>query len=90
MFLTWRNITEPLRQKNRKRNFLTNALTLEMKKQIKAAVDENAPFFAYMTHYAVHQRHDQPDPNGDYDTYPSGTSFEPGVSIGGNLAISAP
>ncbi|PNC34233.1 hypothetical protein CXU13_09635 [Akkermansia muciniphila] len=70
---------------DRKRNFLTNALTLEMKKQIKAAVDENAPFFAYMTHYAVHQRHDQPDPNGDYDTYPSGTSFEPGVSIGGNL-----
>lgn len=70
---------------DRKRNFLTNALTLEMKKQIKAAVDDNAPFFAYMTHYAVHQRHDQPDPNGDYDTYPSGTTFEPGVSIGGNL-----
>ena len=30
--------------------FLTIALTTEMKKQIKAAVDENAPFFAYMTH----------------------------------------
>lgn len=68
-------------EEDRKKNFLTNALTLEMKKQIKAAVDDKVPFFAYMTHYAVHQRHDQPDPNGDYDAYPSGSSFETGVSM---------
>ncbi|MFR4416859.1 MAG: hypothetical protein ACLT8E_05475 [Akkermansia sp.] len=53
-------------------------------------MDENAPFFAYMTHYAVHQRHDQPDPNGDYDTYPSGTSFEREFPSAAISAISAP
>lgn len=34
--------------------FLTEALTLEMNKAIETAVDEGAPFFAYMSHYAVH------------------------------------
>ena len=72
-------------EEDRKKNFLTNALTLEMKREIKDAVDKNVPFFAYMTHYAVHQRHDQPDPNGDYNTYPDGSSFEPGVTMNANL-----
>lgn len=72
-------------EEDRKKNFLTNALTLEMKKEIKDAVDKNVPFFAYMTHYAVHQRHDQPDPNGDYNTYPDGSSFESGVVMNANL-----
>lgn len=77
----------------KKRNFLTNALTQEMKKQIKDAVDGNTPFFAYMTHYAVHQRHDQPDPNGDTEVYqnlrPDRTDFEDNVTINntvGNFA----
>lgn len=73
----------------RKRNFLTNALTQEMKKQIKAAVDEQKPFFAYMAHYAVHQRHDQPDPNGDTEYYqalqPGRTDFEGNVNINQNI-----
>ncbi len=34
--------------------FLTEALTLEMNAEIKRAVDEKKPFFAYMSHYAVH------------------------------------
>lgn len=73
----------------RKRNFLTNALTQEMKEQIKAAVDEKKPFFAYMAHYAVHQRHDQPDPNGDTEYYqslqPGRTDFEENVTINQNM-----
>lgn len=70
-------------------NFLTNALTLEMKKQIKAAVDDQAPFFAYMTHYAVHQPHGVPDPNGDTEAYqdlrPGRTDFEENVTINGTV-----
>lgn len=34
--------------------FLTEALTLEMKREIGAAVSNDTPFFAYMAHYAVH------------------------------------
>jgi len=34
--------------------FLTEALTLEMNDEISKAVKENKPFFAYMSHYAVH------------------------------------
>lgn len=34
--------------------FLTEALTLEAKEQIKEAVKEHKPFFLYMAHYAVH------------------------------------
>ena len=34
--------------------FLTDALTLEAKKEIKKCVDEKKPFFLYMSHYAVH------------------------------------
>jgi arylsulfatase A-like enzyme len=34
--------------------FLTEALTLEMNKQIESAVTNGVPFFAYMAHYAVH------------------------------------
>ncbi len=34
--------------------FLTEALTLEAKKQVKAAVDEGMPFFLHFAHYAVH------------------------------------
>lgn len=58
-----------------------------MKKQIKRAVDDHVPFFAYMTHYAVHQPHGNPDPNGDYDTYtvPNGSAFESGVQVNASL-----
>lgn len=34
--------------------FLTEALTLEMNAAITKAVDDEIPFFAYMSHYAVH------------------------------------
>ena len=34
--------------------FLTEALTLEINDAISAAVKEGKPFFAYMSHYAVH------------------------------------
>jgi len=34
--------------------FLTEALTLELKKEIESVVGEERPFFAYMAHYAVH------------------------------------
>ncbi|MGB0143359.1 MAG: sulfatase-like hydrolase/transferase [Akkermansiaceae bacterium] len=36
------------------KTFLTEALTLEAKKQVKAAVDEGKPFFLHFAHYAVH------------------------------------
>ncbi|MFC4991459.1 sulfatase [Rubritalea tangerina] len=34
--------------------FLTEALTLEMNKAIEQSVSDGVPFFAYMSHYAVH------------------------------------
>ncbi len=34
--------------------FLTEALTLELKKEISASQEKKQPFFAYMAHYAVH------------------------------------
>lgn len=34
--------------------FLTEALTIEMKAEISKAVKENRPFFAHMSHYALH------------------------------------
>lgn len=34
--------------------FLTDALTLEMNKAIEQAVRDGVPFFAYMSHYAIH------------------------------------
>ena len=34
--------------------FLTEALTIEMKAEIKRAVDDKKPFFSYMSYYAVH------------------------------------
>ena len=34
--------------------FLTEALTLEMNKEIEKSVNAGVPFFAYMAHYAVH------------------------------------
>lgn len=52
-----------------KQNFLTNALTQEMEKQITQAVKDKVPFFAYMTHYAVHSTHEDPDPNADKNMY---------------------
>jgi arylsulfatase A-like enzyme len=39
---------------------LTEALTLEMKEAIRDAVEDGEPFFAYMSHYAVHSPF-QPD-----------------------------
>jgi len=43
-----------LEQYHGKDIFLSEALTLEMNKAIMAAVKEKKPFFAYMSHYAVH------------------------------------
>lgn len=34
--------------------FLTEALTLELKKELRKSVEKKRPFFAYMSHYAVH------------------------------------
>ncbi|PXA03849.1 N-acetylgalactosamine-6-sulfatase [Coraliomargarita sinensis] len=36
------------------KTYLTEALTLELKKEISAAVEAKKPFFAYMSHYALH------------------------------------
>ncbi len=38
--------------------FLTEALTLEMNKEIEKSVNAGVPFFAYMSHYAVHDPYD--------------------------------
>lgn len=43
-----------LEQYHGTKTFLTEALTLEAKKQVKAAVDEGKPFFLHFAHYAVH------------------------------------
>lgn len=67
-------------EEQKKANFLTNALTTEMKAQISQAVRDNVPFFAYMTHYAVHATHADPDPNGDYNSYLTNPSL-PGATI---------
>jgi arylsulfatase A-like enzyme len=47
--------------------FLTEALTLEINKEISKAVTDKKPFFAYMAHYAVHSPFN-PDPRfvGNY------------------------
>ncbi len=41
--------------------YLTEALTIEMNKAITQAVEDDQPFFAYMSHYAVHAPFN-PDP----------------------------
>ena len=41
--------------------FLTEAITLEMKKAIEDAVNSGNSFFAYMSHYAVHAPWQYPD-----------------------------
>jgi len=41
--------------------FVTEALTREMNERIEDAVTAGKPFFAYLSHYAVHDPH-QPDP----------------------------
>ena len=41
--------------------FLTEALTLEAKAEVDKALAAEAPFFLYMSHYAVHSPF-QPDP----------------------------
>ncbi|HVJ46411.1 MAG TPA: sulfatase-like hydrolase/transferase, partial [Luteolibacter sp.] len=48
--------------------FLTEALTREMKREIKRSMDEKKPFFAYMSHYAVHSpfKHADPKYAGNY------------------------
>ena len=43
-----------LEQYHGKDIFLTEALTVEINKSITTAVKEDKPFFAYMSHYAVH------------------------------------
>ena len=43
-----------LEQYHGKDIFLTEALTLEVKKAISKSVEDKKPFFAYMSHYAVH------------------------------------
>jgi arylsulfatase A-like enzyme len=43
-----------LEQYHGKAIFLTEALTLEVNKEISKAVQEKKPFFTYMSHYAVH------------------------------------
>lgn len=47
--------------------YLTEALTREMNKQITKSVEQGKPFFAYMSHYAVHAPFN-PDPRfvGNY------------------------
>jgi len=47
----------------RQQHFLTSALTTEMLEQIRLSVANKQPFFAYMSHYAVHSTHADADPN---------------------------
>jgi len=42
--------------------FLTEAITLEMNQAIEDSVKAKEPFFAYMSHYAVHAPFSYPDP----------------------------
>lgn len=44
-----------------KDTYLTEALTIEINAEIKRSVDQKKPFFAYMSHYAVHAPFN-PDP----------------------------
>ncbi|QQL45858.1 sulfatase-like hydrolase/transferase [Sulfuriroseicoccus oceanibius] len=47
--------------------FLTEALTLEMNRAIEGAVNDGVPFFAYMSHYALHAPfHEDPRFAGNY------------------------
>jgi len=52
--------------------FLTDALTQALNEEIEAAVNDGVPFFAYMSHYAVHTPFTT-DPNATGD-YASGVS----------------
>lgn len=62
-------------------NFLTRALTSEMADQLEAAIKDKKPFLAYMTHYAVHSTHEDPDPNADKNTYSNRLpALQPGTS----------
>lgn len=61
-------------------NFLTSALTTEMEREIDESIQAGKPFFAYMSHYAVHSTHEAPDPNSDRNTY-SQLPLREGVSI---------
>lgn len=56
--------------------FLTEALTLEINKAIEQSVDDGVPFFAYMSHYAVHSPYEK-DPRFEAN-YPelSGSSLK--------------
>lgn len=42
--------------------FLTEALTREMTREIAAAATDQVPFFAYLSHYAVHATFEDADP----------------------------
>ena len=47
--------------------FLTKALTIELNKRIAEAANDGVPFYAYMSHYAVHTPFTaDPDATGDY------------------------
>lgn len=64
----WLKGANPDPEKN-KQNFLTSALTTEMEREIDESLDAKKPFFALMSHYAVHSTHKAPDPNCDRNTY---------------------
>lgn len=49
-----RNAVPHLKAYHNTDTFLTEALTLEMNKAIEQSVHDGVPFFAYMSHYAVH------------------------------------
>lgn len=55
--------------------FLTEALTLEMNREIGGAVSAGAPFFAYMSHYAVHATFEDADPRFSAN-YPNLSGYE--------------
>ena len=59
--------------------FLTEALTLEAKREISASIEADTPFFLYMSHYAVHDPF-QSDPRfadnyADSDKSPRAQAF---------------
>lgn len=60
---------QPADLQQRRKNFLSSALTGEMLEQIEQSVAKKQPFFAYMSHYAVHATHADPDPNFEVAKY---------------------
>ncbi|MGJ8641547.1 MAG: sulfatase-like hydrolase/transferase [Opitutaceae bacterium] len=58
--------------------YVTEAITREMIERIETCVDESVPFFAFMSHFAVHAPHDtDPRFTGNYPQFSSVDDYLP-------------